>query len=35
VTRDQVPAYLNSLPVQRGFSADRRAEIVDELRASV
>ena len=35
VTRDQIPAYLNSLPVQRGFSADRRAEIVDELRASV
>ena len=35
VTRDQIPAYLNSLPLQRGFSADRRAEVVDELRASV
>lgn len=35
VTRDQIPAYLSSLPAQRGFSADRRAEIVDELRAAV
>ncbi len=35
VTRDQIPAYLNSLPVQRGFSADRRAAVVDELRTTV
>jgi hypothetical protein len=35
VTRDQIPAYLNSLPVQRGFTAERRAEIVEIIRAAV
>ena len=35
VTRDQIPAYLNSLPIQRGFSADRRAQVIDDLRTAV
>jgi hypothetical protein len=35
VSRDQVPAYLNSLPIQRGFTAERRAQVVDDLRAAV
>ncbi len=35
VTREQVPAYLSSLPVQRGLTPERRAQIVDDLRATV
>jgi hypothetical protein len=35
VTREQVPAYLNSLPTQRGFTPERRAAIVDDIRAAV
>ena len=35
VTREQIPAYLNSLPVQRGLSPERRAQILDDLRATV
>jgi hypothetical protein len=35
VTRDQVPAYLNSLPIQRGFTAERRAQVIEDLRAAV
>ena len=35
VSRDQVPAYLNSLPIQRGFTAERRAQVIDDLRAAV
>jgi hypothetical protein len=35
VTREQVPAYLNSLPVQRGFTPERRAQIIDLIRAAV
>jgi hypothetical protein len=35
VTRDQIPAYLNSLPIQRGFTAERRAQVIDDLRAAV
>ena len=34
VTRDRVPAYLDSLPVQRGFSPERRARIVEDLRVA-
>jgi uncharacterized membrane protein len=34
VTRDQVHAYLDSLPLQRGFSPDRRARIVEDLRTA-
>jgi hypothetical protein len=34
VSREQVPAYLRSLPVQRGFSPDRRAQIVAIVRAA-
>jgi hypothetical protein len=35
VSREQVPAYLNSLPIQRGFTPERRARIVDDIRAAV
>jgi hypothetical protein len=35
VTREQVPAYLNSLPIQRGFTAERRAKVIEDLRAAV
>jgi hypothetical protein len=35
VTRDAVPAYLNSLPIQRGFSPERRAQVVELLRSVV
>jgi hypothetical protein len=35
VSREQIPAYLNSLPVQRGFSPERRAQIVAIIRAAV
>ncbi len=35
VTRDQIPAYLNSLPIQRGFTAERRAQVIDDLRGAV
>ena len=33
VTRDGIPAYLNSLPIQRGFTPERRAQVVALLRA--
>lgn len=35
VTREQIPAYLNSLPVQRGFTPERRAQIVEIVRSAV
>ena len=35
VSREQVPAYLNSLPIQRGFTPERRARIIDDIRAAV
>ncbi|MDP9482570.1 MAG: NERD domain-containing protein [Chloroflexota bacterium] len=35
VSREQIPAYLNSLPVQRGFTPERRAQIVEIIRAAV
>jgi hypothetical protein len=35
VSREQIPAYLNSLPVQRGFTPDRRVQIVEIIRAAV
>jgi hypothetical protein len=35
VTREQIPAYLNSLPIQRGFTPERRAQVVDLLRGAV
>ena len=33
VTRDGIPAYLDSLPIQRGFNADRRAQVMDLIRS--
>ncbi len=35
ITRDQVPAYLNSLPVHRGLTAERRAQIFERIRSAV
>jgi hypothetical protein len=35
VSREQVPAYLNSLPVQRGFTPERRERIIEDIRAAV
>lgn len=35
ITRDQVPAYLASLPAQRSFTAERRAQVVELLRTAV
>jgi hypothetical protein len=35
VTREQVPAYLNSLPIQRGFTPERRAQVIDIVRRAV
>ncbi len=35
VTRETIPAYLNSLPVQRGFTPERRAQVVELLRSVV
>jgi hypothetical protein len=35
VSRDGIPAYLNSLPIQRGFSPEHRAEVVELLRSVV
>ena len=34
VSREQVPAYLNSLPIQRGFTPERRSSIVEDIRAA-
>jgi hypothetical protein len=35
VTREQIPAYLNSLPLQRGFTPERRVQIVEIVRSAV
>ena len=35
ITRDQVPAFLASLPAQRSFNEDRRAQVLAVLRAAV
>lgn len=35
VSREQIPAYLNSLPIQRGFTPERRSQIVEIIRAAV
>jgi hypothetical protein len=35
ITRDQVPAYLASLPAQRTFTAERRAQVLEHFRATV
>lgn len=35
VSREQIPAYLNSLPIQRGFTPERRTQIVEIIRAAV
>ena len=35
VSREQVPAYLNALSAQRGFTPARRTRIVDQIRAAV
>jgi len=35
ITRDQVPAYLASLPAQRSFTAERRAQVLELIRAAV
>jgi hypothetical protein len=35
VSRDQIPAYLNSLPIQRGFTPERRAQIVEIIRSAL
>lgn len=35
ITREQIPAYLNSLPIQRGFTPERRAQIVEIIRSAV
>ncbi len=35
ITREQVPAYLRSLPLQRGLTDDRRASIVAMIKSAV
>ena len=35
ITRDQVPAYLASLPPQRSLTPSRREFIVEQVRESV
>jgi hypothetical protein len=35
VTREQIPAYLNSLPQQRGFTSERRDQVIEIIRAAV
>jgi hypothetical protein len=34
IARDQVPAYLASLPAQRSFTTERRAQVFDLLRSA-
>lgn len=34
ITPDQIPAWLASLPVQRGMTADRREHLVEKIRAT-
>jgi hypothetical protein len=33
ISPDQIPAWLASLPPQRSLSADRRAELLDQIRS--
>ena len=35
ITREQVPAFLASLPAQRSFNEDRRAQVLEALRSAV
>jgi hypothetical protein len=35
IRREQIPAYLNSLAIQRGFTPERRAQIVEIVRSAV
>lgn len=35
ITREQVPAFLASLPAQRSFNEDRRARVLEALRSAV
>ena len=34
IARDQVPAYLASLPAQRSFTTERRAQVFELLRSA-
>jgi hypothetical protein len=35
VTTEQIPAWLASLPPARALTPDRRAELIEEIRAIV
>jgi hypothetical protein len=35
IGRDQIPAFLASLPAQRSFNAERRAHVVDLVRSAI